>query len=142
MAEVINVLIVEDDDVDVEVLTRMFKKLAIPNPVYRASNGVQALEIMRGKNAEQKITQPFIILLDINMPLMNGAELLQEMRADNDLKDNVVFILTTSPRQEDIQMAYDFHAAGYFLKRDSKELVNLINMYMQLNQFPLVKKSS
>lgn len=135
MRETANILIVEDDFVDVEVLQRLIKKNAIDNPVYHASNGIEALEIMRGENAKAKIPSPFIILLDINMPMMNGIELLAELRDDENLRNNIVFMVTSSPRKEDIAKTYDLNVAGYFLKNDLKDLVSLIGMYLNLNEF-------
>ncbi len=136
MREVVNILIVEDDEIDVESLKRLFDKKDIKNPIYRASNGVEALEIMRGENNRDKVPKPYVVLLDINMPLMNGIELLKELRNDENLKDSVVFILTTSPRDEDKSISYQLNVAGYFLKQDIKELVNLLSLYWQLNEFP------
>jgi CheY-like chemotaxis protein len=136
MREVVNILIVEDDEIDVESLKRLFDKKDIKNPVYRAANGVEALEIMRGENNRAKVPKPYVVLLDINMPLMNGIELLKELRNDENLKDTVVFVLTTSPRDEDKSISYQLNVAGYFLKQDIKELVNLLSLYWQLNEFP------
>jgi CheY-like chemotaxis protein len=70
------------------------------------------------------------------MPMMNGIEMLKELRNDEQLKDSVVFILTTSPREEDKHTSYKLNVAGYFLKQDMKELVNLLSLYWELNEFP------
>jgi CheY-like chemotaxis protein len=136
MREAVNVLMVEDDDIDVESLKRLFQKNGIKNPIYHAANGIEALEIMRGENNKDKVPKPYIVLLDINMPMMNGIELLKEVRKDEELKDSVVFVLTTSPREEDINTTYQLNVAGYFLKKDIKELINLLNLYWTLNEFP------
>ena len=114
MREVVNILIVEDDEIDVESLKRLFDKKDIKNPIYRAANGVEALENMRGQNNRDKVPKPY----------------------DENLKDTVVFILTTSPRDEDKSVSYKLNVAGYFLKQDIKELVNLLSLYWQLNEFP------
>ena len=136
MREVVNILVVEDDEIDVEFLRRLLAKNAIKNPVYHAINGIEALEIMRGENEKDKVPKPFIVLLDINMPMMNGIEFLKELRSDEKLKDSVVFVLTTSPRDEDKNSAYKLNVAGYFLKKDVKELINLLSLYWQFNEFP------
>jgi len=136
MREVVNVLVVEDDEIDVEALKRLFAKRDIKNPVYYASNGIEALAIMRGEKLEAKVSKPFVVLLDINMPMMNGLEMLRELRADEMLRDTVVFVLTTSPRDEDKALSYQLNVAGYFLKKDIKELVSLLSLYWQLNEFP------
>src|SRR3569832_1899639 len=77
----VSVLLVEDDDVDAMSVTRAFKKLKVVNPLHRAENGLQALNKLRGAQGEQKLTPlPKIIMLDINMPRMNGLEFLHELR--------------------------------------------------------------
>lgn len=136
MREIVNILMVEDDDIDVEALKRLFAKNGIRNPVYHATNGVEALEIMRGENNKDKLPKPYVVLLDINMPLMNGIELLKEIRNDQELKDSVIFVLTTSPREEDINITYQLNIAGYFLKKDARELISLLSLYWTLNEFP------
>lgn len=136
MREVVNILVVEDDEIDVESLKRIFAKKEIKNPVFYASNGIEALNIMRGENNHAKVPKPYIVLLDINMPMMNGIEMLNELRNDEQLKDSVVFILTTSPREEDKHTSYKLNVAGYFLKKDIKELVTLLSLYWELNEFP------
>ncbi|RYY77396.1 MAG: response regulator [Gammaproteobacteria bacterium] len=136
MRDVVNILVVEDDEIDVEALKRLFAKRDIKNPVYYAANGIEALDIMRGENTKAKVPKPFIVLLDINMPMMNGIEMLRELRADETLRDTIVFVLTTSPRDEDKTTSYQLNVAGYFLKKDVKELVNLLSLYWQLNEFP------
>jgi len=136
MRDVVNILVVEDDEIDVEALKRLFAKRDIKNPVYYAANGIEALQIMRGENAKERMPKPFIVLLDINMPMMNGIEMLRELRADETLRDTIVFVLTTSPRDEDKTISYQLNVAGYFLKKDVKELVNLLSLYWQLNEFP------
>lgn len=136
MREVVNILVVEDDEIDVESLKRIFAKRDIKNPVFYASNGIEALNIMRGENNQAKVPKPYIVLLDINMPMMNGIEMLNELRNDEQLKDSVVFILTTSPREEDKHTSYKLNVAGYFLKKDIKELVTLLSLYWELNEFP------
>lgn len=136
MREIVNILMVEDDDIDVEALKRLFAKNGIRNPVYHATNGLEALEIMRGENNKDKLPKPYVVLLDINMPLMNGIELLKEIRNDQELKDSVIFVLTTSPREEDINTTYQLNIAGYFLKKDARELISLLSLYWTLNEFP------
>ena len=88
-------LLVEDDDIEVRVLKKTFAKLKIANDIVVAHDGIDALELLRGENGREKLQSPFIILLNINMPRMNGIEFLQEIRADPDLGNSVVFVLTT-----------------------------------------------
>lgn len=109
-------LLVEDDDLDVEIVHRAFKKLKLANPIIRAYDGLDALDHLRGTNGRDKLEGEFIILLDINMPRMNGLEFLKELREDPELGRSVVFILTTSESEKDIFKAYELHISGYVLK--------------------------
>ncbi len=136
MAENINVLLVEDDEVDVETVRREFKRHNIKNSVYRATSGVDALELLRGENKKPKIPQPYVMLVDLNMPQMNGLDFLREVRADENLKESIAFVLTTSARDTDIAAAYELNAAGYFLKDNIDDLVSMLSVYRQINQFP------
>lgn len=109
-------VVVEDDDVDVMVLKQSFKRLQIGNPVVVARDGVEALEVLRGTDDQDPLEKPYVVLLDLNMPRMNGIEFLTEIRKDPDLADTVVFILTTSDDERDKLSAYDNHVAGYIVK--------------------------
>lgn len=111
--EEIYFLLVEDDEVDIMNLKRAFKKNEIDNPILLANNGVEALEVLRDSKTAPL---PKIILLDINMPKMNGIEFLQEIRKDPLLKSLTVFIMTTSDSDSDKFEAYDLNVAGYVIK--------------------------
>ena len=136
MPENINVLLVEDDEVDVEAVKREFKKHNIKNHLYRAVCGVDALEMLRGENQRPKLPRPYIMLVDINMPQMNGLDLLKEVRKDDGLKESIAFILTTSARDTDISAAYGLNAAGYFLKENMRDLIDMLSLYREINLFP------
>lgn len=114
--EDVTFVLVEDDDVDVMILKQSFKRLQIANPVVLARDGVEALELLRGANGVEALKKPYVVLLDLNMPRMNGIEFLQEIRKDAELADTVVFILTTSDDERDKLSAYDNHVAGYIVK--------------------------
>lgn len=111
--EPINILLVEDDEVDVMNVKRAFKKNNIDNTIYVASNGLEGLNMLRDRNI---IPSPKIILLDINMPKMNGIEFLRELRADSTFKSISVFVMTTSNEDSDKIEAYKLNVAGYILK--------------------------
>lgn len=132
----IDVLVVEDDQVDVEMIRRAFRKADIVHTIHHAESGIEALEMLRGENNREKIPLPQLILVDINMPMMNGIEMLQEMRKDEELKQNIAFILTTSARKEDKAAAYMLNAAGYFLKENLDHLIGALSPYCRGNQFP------
>lgn len=109
----ISIMLVEDDEVDVMNVKRAFKKNEIENSLYHAVNGLEALDMLRGNNL---IPSPKIILLDINMPKMNGLEFLKELRSDEKLKKITVFVMTTSNDDSDKIDAYNYNVAGYILK--------------------------
>ena len=88
----LNILLVEDDEVDVMNVRRAFERNNVSNPLYVAGNGLEALEMLRDGTvpAERRL-----ILLDLNMPKMNGIEFLQALRADPELASSSVVVLTT-----------------------------------------------
>lgn len=114
--DAVSILLVEDDEIDAMSVQRAFKKVKVTNPLFIAEDGLQALQMLRGEATEKITPTPKIILLDINMPRMNGIEFLQELRADPNLKSICVIILTTSNEERDIVAAYDLNVAGYILK--------------------------
>jgi len=114
--ESIGIMLVEDDKVDVMNVLRAFKKLRISNPLHVANNGVEALSMLRGNGVAAIDPLPKIILLDVNMPKMNGIEFLKELRQDPELKRISVFMLTTSDDEKDKIAAYDLNVAGYIVK--------------------------
>jgi CheY-like chemotaxis protein len=134
----LNILLVEDDEVDVMMVRRAFKQGNITNPLYIAGNGLEALAMLRSAPGEG-LAMPLdrrIILLDLNMPKMNGLEFLQELRADPTLRHIPVVVLTTSNEECDRFQAYDLNVAGYLLKPITfgtfVELMVTLNKYWTL----------
>ncbi|MBW4663864.1 MAG: response regulator [Chroococcus sp. CMT-3BRIN-NPC107] len=139
--KMINILLVEDDEVDVMNVQRAFKKNNITNPLFLASNGLEALSILRGSDSKINIPQVRrIILLDLNMPKMNGIEFLRELRADKQLQSIPVIVLTTSNEDKDKVEAYKLNVAGYILKpvtfSSFVETVATMNKYWTLVEIP------
>jgi hypothetical protein len=114
-------LLVEDDDIDVFLLRKTLSDLRIANPVIVASDGVEALDVLRGSNGQTRLAQPYIVLLDLNMPRMSGLEFLDEIAGDDELKDSTIFVMTTSASEDDRYKAYKQQIAGYILKSDAKD---------------------
>jgi CheY-like chemotaxis protein len=133
----LNILLVEDDEVDVMNVRRAFQKNHITNPLFVASNGLDALEQLRGRQIPRERR---IVLLDLNMPKMNGIEFLREVRQDPELKQTPVVVLTTSNDERDRIEAYNLNVAGYLLKpvtfSNFCEVMTALNKYWALVELP------
>lgn len=136
----VTILLVEDDDAEILLLQRALRHAKIANPVVSALDGVEALEHLRGTGGRDRIARPFLILLDLNMPRMNGIELLAELRNDPELADAIVFVLTTSDSDRDRCAAYAQNVAGYILKdnvgNDFLDLIAMLDGYWRVVEFP------
>ena len=134
---VLHILLVEDDEVDVMNVKRAFEKNKILNPLYVATNGLEALSMLREGRVPQARR---LVLLDLNMPGMGGIEFLRELRADPKLRMTPVVVLTTSGDEKDRIDAYDFHVAGYLRKPvefpNFMELTAALNKYWTLVEMP------
>ena len=130
------ILLVEDDKVDVMTVKRALKDLEINNPLVSTANGEEALEYLQN-NGNKK---PCIILLDLNMPKMNGIEFLKIAKADDTLKKIPVVVLTTSSQQQDIIESFKLSVAGYIVKSvdytEFTESIRTINLYWTLSKLP------
>lgn len=137
----ISILLVDDDQIDVLAVKSALEESGIANPVYTAQDGIAALNLLRGTNGVQQIARPYIILLDLNMPRMNGLEFLKAIRDDKYLRQSIVFVLTTSKDDRDKTAAYDHNIAGYMVKSevgaDFINLVKLLKDFKIVIQFPL-----
>lgn len=133
----LNVLLVEDDEVDVMNVRRAFEKNRIANPLWVAGNGLDALAVLRG---DEMPRQRRLVLLDLNMPRMNGIEFLRELRADPELHGTPVVVLTTSDDERDRVEAYNLNVAGYILKpvtfMNFVEAMATLNKYWTLVEMP------
>lgn len=114
----VHVLLLEDDSVDAEAVRRAFRKARIANRLTVARDGVEGLAMLRGEDGHEAVSKPYIIILDLNMPRMDGIEFLGELRKDPVHHDAVVFVLTTSQADEDRAASYDKHVAGYIVKSE------------------------
>lgn len=136
----VNVLLVEDDEVDVMNVQRAFKRNRIDNPLYVAHNGLDALNMLRGNDSTAVPEHRRLVLLDINMPKMNGLEFLQELRQDESLKSIPVVVLTTSNADRDRFEAFRLNVAGYILKPVTfatfAEVMAALNQYWALCEIP------
>ena len=133
----LNILLVEDDDVDVMNVRRAFRQFHIMNPLFVASDGVDALSMLRSGAVP---SERRLVLLDLNMPRMNGIELLRELRSDPSLHATPVVVLTTSDDERDRIEAYNLHVAGYLVKpvtfASFCDLMVTLNKYWMLVELP------
>jgi CheY-like chemotaxis protein len=138
--QIVHILLVEDDEIDAEAIVRGFQKQKIENPITVVPNGIEALNALRGEDGYVRVPAPYLILLDLNMPRMNGIEFLQSLRQDVQLKSSIVFVLTTSNSDRDKLAAYREQIAGYLLKQRSgvnfADLVNMLDFYWRVVEFP------
>ena len=139
----VSILLVEDDQIDAKAFMRAIEQQRISNTITRAKDGVEAWEILKGTNGDLPLARPYIIVLDINMPRMSGIELLRKLRTDEELRDSVVFVLTTSNDDQDKIDAYDLNVAGYMLKSDMgnsfMRAVQMIDKYWRVVELPTDK---
>jgi len=111
-----SIMLVEDDQMDVMNVQRELRKQHIEVPLIHARNGREALNMLRGENGETKVALPSLMMLDINMPRLNGLELLKILRNDPEFQDLNVFIMTTSDLDTDRLGAKDLNVSGYIIK--------------------------
>lgn len=128
------VLLVEDDNVDVMTVKRAFDELKITNPLVYAENGKEAIEYLRNENNKK----PCLILLDLNMPKMNGFDFLAVVKNDNVLKRIPVVVLTTSCDKQDKIRTFESSVAGHIVKPANYtkflDAVKTINLYWTLSE--------
>lgn len=133
----LNILLVDDDEVDVMNVRRAFQKAHITNPLFVAHDGIEALETLRANDFP---CDRRLVLLDLNMPRMNGIEFLRALRADPALHGLPVVVLTTSDDERDKVDAYDLNVAGYLLKpvtfASFVEIMATLNKYWTLVEMP------
>ncbi|WP_035837986.1 response regulator [Allgaiera indica] len=138
VGESLNVLLVEDDLGDAKALIRAMRRAQIAERTVHAKDGLEALSLMR--DASALCLERYVILLDLNMPRMNGIEFLRALRQDAALRRAVVFVLTTSDDAGDVSAAHDMNVAGYFLKgrvgRNFEALVDTLSRYWELTELP------
>jgi CheY-like chemotaxis protein len=134
----IPILLVEDDMVDVKTVKRAFKQSKITNPIYETCNGEEALAFLRREGQYADAPRPGLILLDLNMPVMNGIEFLHIIKADDALRSIPVIVLTTSKDENDLLRTYNLSVAGYIIKPvdfpQFIEVIKAIDLYWSLSE--------
>jgi CheY-like chemotaxis protein len=129
-------LLVEDDIVDVMTIRRAMRDLEITSELVPTGDGEEALAYLKNEDN----AKPCVILLDLNMPKMNGTEFLRTVKADNMLKKIPVVVLTTSNSERDIIRSFELGAAGYMVKsvdyKKFMEIIRTIDLYWTLSKLP------
>ncbi len=130
------ILLVEDGRVDTMITQRAFKELKIPNQLLATGNGEEALAYLKDENTEK----PCLVLLDLNMPRMNGIEFLEIIKQDDNLKKIPVIILTTSNEKKDKIESFRLSVAGYMVKpieyKQFVEMIKTIDVYWTTSELP------
>jgi len=132
----VTILLVEDDDIDATAVIRGLAGAKISNPLVRAHDGVEALEMLLGTNGRPRLKSPYLLLVDISMPRLDGLALVRKLRSNRMLQRAIVFILTTSDSDRDRAAAYDSHVAGYIQKSNGEDqfarLAGMLDYYLSI----------
>jgi chemotaxis family two-component system response regulator Rcp1 len=115
-AHPIEILLVEDNPGDVRLTREALNEAKMNNRLHVAGDGVQALRFLRREEEHAEAPRPDLILLDLNLPKKSGREVLEEVKADPDLRRIPVVVLTTSEAERDILRSYELHANAYVKK--------------------------
>ena len=128
------ILVVDDDQVDIMTIKRALRENDIQNDILTATNGEKAIDVL-----EHESKKPNIILLDVNMPKMNGIEFLKVIKRDQRYKNIPVVVLTSSKEMEDIRQSFELGVAGYMVKPidylDFHLLIKKIIQYWEMSEF-------
>lgn len=112
----IEILLVEDNPADVRLTKEVLRENKIYNTLFAVEDGVEAMAFLRKEGRYATVSQPDLILLDLNLPRKDGREVLSEIKTDPTLKHIPVIVLTTSKEDEDVIRSYDLHANCYITK--------------------------
>lgn len=146
MERVVNILLVEDNPDDVKITERALQKGRVLNRLYVARDGQEALDFLfnEGEYADtQKAPRPGLVLLDINLPKVNGIDVLKKVKANEKLRRIPIIMLTVSKRDEDIIRSYDLGVNSYIIKPVEfdkfVETIKNIELYWLLTNIPPVE---
>jgi two-component system, chemotaxis family, response regulator Rcp1 len=129
----IEILLVEDSPADVLIAREALAEAKLINSIHIADDGVEAMDFLYKRGKFASVPRPDLILLDLNLPRKNGREVLAEIKADEELKNIPVVILTTSSAEEDILRSYNLHANCYVVK--PVEFTNFVKAVQSIQQF-------
>lgn len=131
--EVVHILLVEDNPTDVMMIKEAFSHHKVLNPLHVAEDGVAAMQYLKREGEFSSATPPGLIILDLNLPRKSGREVLEEIKADPDLRAIPVVVLTTSKAEEDVLRSYGLHANCYIAK--PVDFPKFIDVVRTINDF-------
>jgi two-component system, chemotaxis family, response regulator Rcp1 len=114
--ETVEILLVEDNSADVVLVREALREGKVRNDIHVAADGIEAMKFLRRRGEFDKAPRPDLILLDLNLPLKDGREVLEEIKSDPELQSIPVVILTTSKDEEDVTKSYQLHANSFITK--------------------------
>ena len=140
-ARPVEILLVEDNPGDVRLTLEAFKEARMRNKLHVVEDGIEAMAFLHKEGKYAGIPRPDLILLDLNLPGMDGREVLEKIKSEPGLKRIPVVILTTSKDEEDIHRSYDLHANCYITKPvDFGQFINVIktieNFWLTIVKLP------
>jgi CheY-like chemotaxis protein len=133
LLNVIDVLLIEDDPGDVLMTQEAFEHHKLGNSLHVVDDGIEAMAFLRREGQYADAPRPGLILLDLNLPRKDGREVLAEIKADDDLCDIPVVVLTTSSADEDIMKTYRLHANAYVTK--PVNFTRFVDVVRQIDSF-------
>ncbi|WP_152051966.1 response regulator [Tautonia marina] len=133
MSRMVKFLLVEDDEDHAELVKRNLRRARVANSVTHVPDGVEALAFLRREGNYPDAERPDVVLLDLKLPKLDGLEVLTAIRADDELRDLPVVILTTSDAEADRERAYEHHVNSYLVKpvdfEKFRQMVNDLSLY-------------
>lgn len=127
------VLLVDDDPGDVLITREAFEQHRIRNPLHVVTDGAEALRFLRREEEHTEAPRPGLILLDLNLPKVNGSEVLATVKTDAALRSIPVIVLTTSSADEDVRRSYDLHANAFITK--PADFTRFVDVIQQIEDF-------
>jgi CheY-like chemotaxis protein len=128
-----HILLVEDNEGDILLTLEAFEECQVKIEISVARNGKEALDFLFQNGAFINEKKPDLILLDINIPIFNGYEVLARIKSDSNLKKIPVIVLTTSSHQRDLDKAYEYHCNSYIIK--PPEIKEFFNVILKIQEF-------
>lgn len=132
----IKIIVIDDDDVDAQSIERSLRSADVNNEIIRAYDGIDALDLLKGANGKEKLTKPYILLIDLMMPRMDGITFIKTLRFESDITPEMIFVLSGTDSDEQCTQAYDLNITGFIKKdragRDFLRLTKILEQYYEV----------